>query len=49
MENKIESTVNDLDRYSSEVQSTYFIYTRLIVCAILNLAYPKEYVLSNTI
>ena len=27
-----------------QVQSVYLIYTRLIVYAILNLAYPKEYV-----
>jgi len=29
-----------------QVQSIYLIYTRLIVCIILNLVYPKEYVLS---
>jgi len=27
-----------------QVQSIYLIYTRLIVCAILNLAYPKEHI-----
>jgi len=29
-----------------QVQSIYLIYTRLIVYAILNLAYPKEHVLT---
>jgi len=28
-----------------QVQSIYLIYAGLIVCAILNIAYPKEYVL----
>ena len=29
-----------------QVQSIYLIYARLVIHAILNLAYPKEYILS---
>ena len=42
-ESCIKAYTRELIKFSY-VQSIYFIYTGLIVCAILNLAYSKEYV-----
>jgi len=39
-----ESCIRVNTRELDKVQSVYLIYTGLIVCATLNLAYPKEHV-----